>query len=125
MKYIRQRYILFEIITEIETEIPEDVVLQAIWKQIIHLFGEITTFHVGLWMIRYDSAQHLGIIRCDNITKTQVIAAMAVVKNIQNFLVVFHTRKTTGTIKSALDEWKQYFTIPPPPRKPENSTSNS
>jgi len=115
MKYLRQRYILFEYFIDSDQSIPEEPIVQAIWKQLIHFFGEYNTFHVGLWMIRYDAAHRIGILRCDNITKTQVIASLALIKTVQNYSIVFHTRKTTGTIKKALELWREAFNLTPPP----------
>ena len=116
MQYIRQRYILFEIITESPVSIEKNAVVRKIWKKLIRLFGEFTTFHVGLWMIRWDPDQKIGILRCDNITKAEVIAILGLIKHINSTPVIFHTRKTSGTIKKTLRLWRQYFKSEPPKR---------
>ncbi len=117
MKYIRQRYILFEILTETPVSIDKDAVVRKIWKKLIRLFGEFTTFHVGLWMIRWDPERNMGILRCDNITKSEVIAVLSLIKHIKSLPVIFHTRKTSGTIKKTLRLWRYYFKSEPPKRE--------
>jgi RNase P/RNase MRP subunit POP5 len=86
---------------------------------LIRLFGENTTYQVGLWMIRWDAEHNIGILRCDNITKSEVIAALALIKTIKSIPVLFHTRKTSGTIKKTLKLWRQYFKSEPPKREDE------
>ncbi|MCK5341895.1 MAG: Rpp14/Pop5 family protein, partial [Candidatus Heimdallarchaeota archaeon] len=120
MKYIRQRYILFEIITQDDVLLEKEQVLKPIWKNLIKLFGEFTTFHVGLWMIRWDSNFKIGIIRCDNISKYELIATLALIRKINSVNVIIHTRKTSGTIKKTLKLWREYFNTEPPKREDKN-----
>ena len=87
MKYIRQRYILFEILTQNDAPLEKEQVLRPIWKNLIKLFGEFTTYKVGLWMIRWDPHAKIGIIRCDNITRTELIASLALIRSM-DFLVL-------------------------------------
>ena len=115
MKYIRQRYILFEIITQDDVLLEKEQVLKPIWKNLIKLFGEFTTFHVGLWMIRWDPRK-IGILRCDNISRTELIASLAMIRTINSHPVIFHTRKTSGTIKKTLEYWRRFFSTQPPKR---------
>lgn len=119
MKYIRQRYVLFEYISDDNTLFDKDELLRSIWHQVISFFGEHTTFHAGLWMIRFDPIHKIGILRMDNVTRLQVVAAMALVKNVKGRRIIFHTRKTSGTIKKTLTLWKTYFSSVPPPRETE------
>ncbi len=117
MKFIRQRYILFEIISQNNSVFDKGTIIKSIWKQLIQVFGEHTTFQVGLWMIRWDQSNNCGLIRCDNITKEEVTTAMALIKKISNIPVIFHTRKTSGTIKKTLKLWRFYFKTEPPKRE--------
>ena len=116
MKYIRQRYILFEVLTKNDGPLEKEQVLRPIWKNLIKLFGEFTTFQVGLWMIRWDPIAKIGIIRCDNITRTELIASLALIRTINSQPVIFHTRKTSGTIKKTLEYWRKFFQTVPPKR---------
>jgi len=117
MKYIRQRYVLFEIISNSVLDLEKDMILHAIWKQLIKTFGEKITFLAGLWMIRWDPIRKVGILRCDNITLGEVIAGLALITHINNISVIFHTRKTSGTIKKTLLLWRQAFDFDPPKRE--------
>jgi RNase P/RNase MRP subunit POP5 len=121
MKQIRQRYILFEILTPQNQPIDQDTISKAIWKSLLDFFGEQQTFHAGLWIIRYDPQARIGILRCDHILKLQVITAMTFLREINHIPILIHTWKTSGTIKKTLQLWRKYFpTVLPPPRD-ENS----
>jgi RNase P/RNase MRP subunit POP5 len=109
VKVVHQRYILFEIFTKEAITFEEKTIINSIWKQLIKTFGEKTSFLAGLWLVKWDSSQNIGILRLDNITKNQVISAMALIKRIGQCEVIFHTRKTTGTIKKSLQQWKLFF----------------
>jgi len=121
MKKIRQRYILFEIITEKEDQIiDKKELISKIWNSITAFFGTYNTFQVGLWLIRYNPSKRVGILRCDNISKDMVIATLAFTKSVGDVDVIFHTRKTSGSIRTMLDYWKKIFPkvqIPPDERK--------
>ena len=109
MKKIRQRYILFEILTKDPISFKKEIVLKKLWKELITLFGECTTYQVGLWMIRWDFEHNIGILRCDNITKNEILAVMALIKTLNSIPVIFHSRKTSGTIKKTLRIWRTSF----------------
>jgi len=117
MKYIRQRYILFEIITPEKKNFEKDLIIKAIGKKLMKFFGEYITFKVGLWMIRWDPSNQIGIIRVDNISKYHLITAMTLIKEINSTPVIFHTRITSGTIKKTLKIWRQTFSTIPPRRE--------
>ncbi|MHA1721230.1 MAG: Rpp14/Pop5 family protein [Promethearchaeota archaeon] len=114
MKYIRQRYILFEVICPSKQNFNKEVIIKAIGKKLIKFFGEYNTFKVGLWMIRWDPQNQIGILRVDNVSKYHVISAMFLIKEINSSPVIFHTRKTSGTIKRTLKIWRQIFSCLPP-----------
>lgn len=120
MKKIRQRYILFEIITEKDIPIEKKDLISKIWNSVTAFFGTYNTFQIGLWLIRYNPTKRVGILRCDNISKDMVIATLAFTKSVGDIDVIFHTRKTSGTIRTVLDHWKKLFPktpIPPDERK--------
>jgi RNase P/RNase MRP subunit POP5 len=109
LKNIRQRYILFEIITPNNESIEKELLIKTFWKQINTVYGEQQAYHVGLWMIRYDPTHRIGILRCDNIAKMQVIAALALLLEINKIPVLIHTWKTSGTIKKTIQAWRECF----------------
>ncbi|MCF2138891.1 MAG: Rpp14/Pop5 family protein [Candidatus Lokiarchaeota archaeon] len=119
MKYIRQRYVLFEILSPSEFEkvhISPDQIIRELWNQVQNLYGQKGTFKAGLWMIRWDPEHRIGIIRCDNVSKWELIASMAFISKINRIPVIFHSRKTSGTIKKTLKIWREIFKSIPPPR---------
>lgn len=119
MKQIRQRYILFEILTPQNQSLEQETILKIIWKSLLDFFGEQQTYHAGLWLIRYDPQARIGILRCDHISKLQVITAMAFIREINHIPILIHTRKTSGTIKKTLQLWRQFFPAVLPPSREE------
>jgi RNase P/RNase MRP subunit POP5 len=106
----RQRYILFEYyITTSSISITEKEVIRVIWKTLIKLFGEYTAYKTGLWMIDFNSSQRYGVIRCNNITQNKIITTLAFISEINNLKILFHSIKTSGTIKKIKEIQKQYF----------------
>lgn len=121
MKITRQRYILFHLITLNHQIIEQEAIMKALWRQLSELFGDNESFHAGLWMIRYNSEYQTGIMRCDHISKLQVITAMAFIKEIKSIPVIIHTRKTSGTIKKTIKIWKETFPQVPVPKREDES----
>ena len=106
----RQRYILFEFLTfNSLSPITEKEIIKSIWSSMILLFGEYNSYFSGLWMIKYDIQKKWGIIRCNNKTKEKVISALALITQIKGIPVIFHTIKTSGTIKKILQVQREYF----------------
>ena len=106
----RQRYLLFEyFLFDINTQLTEKEVIQAIWTSFTRLFGEYDAYKTGLWMINFDPTNRWGILRCNNITDKKLIASLAFIRNIKNKNVIFHTIKSSGTIKKIKKIQKQFF----------------
>ncbi|MHA1584942.1 MAG: Rpp14/Pop5 family protein [Promethearchaeota archaeon] len=120
MKFIRQRYILFEIISTEEISISEESIKRAIWKHFMQIFGEHLAFRLGLWIIRWDPINNIGILRCENVTKYSLIATLAMIKKIDGHNIIMHTRKTSGTVKSTVKLWEKEFNTPAPKREKQN-----
>ena len=119
MKTIRQRYVLFEIIlpTDVSAkEISQELIMKALWDSLSTLFGQKKTYNSGLWMIRWDMVHRIGIIRVDNVSKLELIASMAFIRKLEGTPVIFHTRKTSGTVKKTLKRWREFFSTEPPKR---------
>ena len=106
----RQRYILFEykLIGNLE-EIGEKEITRSLWSSVVKIFGESVAYKTGLWMIKFNSEDHWGIIRCNNVTKEQVITSLAFITEIKKVPIIFHTIKTSGTIKKILKIQKEFF----------------
>ncbi|MHA1776836.1 MAG: hypothetical protein DRO88_06700 [Promethearchaeia archaeon] len=119
MKTIRQRYVLFEVFTlpkNVSIHIFKEQIMKVIWDQMQILFGQKICFKAGLWMIRWDPINRIGIIRCDNVSKWELITSMTFITRIERIPVIFHTRKTSGTIKKTLKIWREIFNTIPPKR---------
>ena len=119
MKYLHQRYILFEILSPSTNEIPKNAIIKEIWRTSSKLFGEAQAFQLGLWMIRWDPIHRIGILRFDNTSKFVLITTFLFITRINGSPVIVHTRKTSGTIKGTLDVWRKYFSDIPIPLKDE------
>ena len=110
MQKKRQRYILFEFTFPIEQiEISEKQVIRSIWHTMIRLFGEFHSYFAGLWMVKFNAYQQWGILRCTNQTKERTITSLAFTSEINKIPIIFHTIKTSGTIKKLLKIQKEYF----------------
>jgi len=114
MKYIRQRYILFEILSKDKKPINGRDFLNLIWYMVKKIFGIKATYQVGLWLVRWDPKKKIGIIRLDNVSKYNIIAALSFITHIHKRTITVHTRKTTGTVKKALKISEKYFNCIPP-----------
>lgn len=121
----RQRYILFEIITEDDSPIEKKEVISKIWNSFVAFFGTYNSFQMGLWLIRYEPTNRIGILRCDNMTKNMLITTLTLIKTMGDKNVIIHTRKTSGTIRTILDEWKKLFPRTEIPRDERKSKSKS
>ncbi len=117
MKYLHQRYILFEILSPNPNEIPKNAILKEIWRISLKLFGEVQAFQLGLWMIRWDPIHRIGILRFDNTSKFALMSTFLFITRINGSPVIVHTRKTSGTIKGTLEIWRKCFKdVPVPPK---------
>ncbi len=106
----RQRYLLFEyFLIDPDTQLKEKEIIQTIWITLTKLFGEYNAYKTGLWMTEFDPDDHWGILRCNNITDKKVVASLAFIRQIKNVSVIFHTIKTSGTIKKIKKIQKHYF----------------
>jgi RNase P/RNase MRP subunit POP5 len=119
MKYFRQRYVLFEVITTSSNIIDRKYLMKIIWKHLTQIFGDYITFQAGLWMIRWDEKHKIGIIRCDNFSKHHLLTIFSFINELKSYPAIVHSIKTSGTIKKTLKIWKNRFKLNPPPREEE------
>ncbi|MHA1727176.1 MAG: Rpp14/Pop5 family protein [Promethearchaeota archaeon] len=110
MRFQKQRYILFEYITlKRNVRLIDKEIIRSIWESMIKLFGEYNSYFSGLWMIKFNPKECWGIIRCTNKTKEKVITALAFITEIKKVPIIFHTIKTSGTIKKVLKIQKYFY----------------
>ena len=105
----RQRYVLFEYLLFGDIEIAEKEIIRSIWNTLTKLFGEYTAYKAGLWLIEFNPSKKYGVIRCNNITKDRIIATLAFIHEIKNTPIIFHSLKTSGTIKKVKEVQKHFF----------------
>jgi len=99
----RQRYVLFEIQTfKVNIVFNQSDIIKEIWNSFQKLFGDYNSYKLGLWMVDYDDVEKIGILRCTNITKEMLIASLSFISRINNYPVIIHTKKASGTIKKIL-----------------------
>ena len=96
----RQRYILFEILTEQQTNLQKEDIEDAVWKEIANHFGFVGSSRIGLYFSYFNSKQQIGIIRCTNRSIQAIRAVFAVLSEINEDRVLFHVMKVSGTIRS-------------------------
>ena len=99
VKIEKQRYILFKIIKDENTQFEEQSFLNSIWQSIWKYFGMKGANKVGLWLLELNLEKNFGIIRCSTKTKEEIITALTLIKEINNERVIFSPIKTSGTIK--------------------------
>ncbi len=99
VKIEKQRYILFKVIKDDSTYFEEKTFLNSIWQSIWKYFGMKGANKVGLWLLELNLENNLGIIRCTNKTKEEIITALTFIKEIDDKRVIFSPIKTSGTIK--------------------------
>jgi RNase P/RNase MRP subunit POP5 len=110
MQKKRQRYILFEYTFPIAImDLSDKQMIRGIWQSMIRLFGEFHSYFAGLWMVKFNAKEQWGILRCTNQTKERVITSLAFTSDINKIPIIFHTIKTSGTIKKLLKIQKEYF----------------
>ncbi|MFW9843417.1 MAG: Rpp14/Pop5 family protein [Candidatus Thorarchaeota archaeon] len=98
MKKVRRRYLHFKLHRE-GTPIEDKQLSLAIWKSLLSLYGEIQAADSKLYIIEYDESTGEGILQCTLPSLQHVIAAAAVIGEINGTAVSFEPKKTSGTIK--------------------------
>ena len=95
----RQRYILFKIIKDDNSNLNKKLFLNSLWHSIWKYFGMKEANKIGLWLIELNTLRNYGIIRCSHITKEIVISALTMIREISDERVIFTPIKTSGTLK--------------------------
>jgi len=113
MKFERQRYVLVQYkffnIKNSSIKIDEKKIIRAIWNTLTNLFGECSAYKCGLWIVDHNVDYKYFIIRCSNVTKYYLITSLVFIKKLDTLPIIFHTIKTTGTIKKIKKLLKIYL----------------
>jgi ribonuclease P/MRP protein subunit POP5 len=99
VKIEKQRYVLFKIIKETDTFFDKQDILRLIWRSIWRYFGIKEANKTGLWLYKLDLKREIGIIRCSNETKEEIISALTFIKEINGKRIILSPIKTSGTIR--------------------------
>ncbi len=100
VKSERHRYILFKVISEHNTPLNKQAILNSIWTSLWKYFGLKEASRVGLWLVDINFLEGFGIIRCSHQTKEIVISALTLMTEISGQKIVLSPIKTSGTIRS-------------------------
>jgi len=99
VKKIRRRYIVFSIISEHDFDKRE--LEKAIRKKLALLYGIISLAKADPQLVFYDPRLKKGVIRTSHVMKDYVLAALSIIRNINEKQLLIIPIKTTGTIKKA------------------------
>ncbi len=98
MKSIRRRYLSFKLHSE-GSSIDGKHLTLAIWNNLLSLYGEVSAADSKLYLIEFDEGSGTGILQCIAPSLHKVITSAVLIGSIENRLVSFEPRKTSGTIK--------------------------
>ena len=98
MNRTRRRYVRFIAHSKAMLN-DEKVLVEAIWKNLLSIFGEISASDSKLYMVKFDAENGTGILHCTEPSLVQVLAAAALVDTVSGTRISFQPLKTSGTIK--------------------------
>ncbi len=98
MKRSRRRYLLFHLHREGQPVNGKHLGL-ALWKSLLSLYGEINAADSKLYLLDFDESSGVGVLQCSGSALQQVITAAVVINAIEQTLVSFEPKRTSGTIK--------------------------
>src|SRR3989304_6462706 len=95
----KERYVAFQVISE-ETITYSDLEA-AVWNTMLDFFGEYGTSKTSVWLIKnlYDEQKQIGVIRCNNKSVQEILAALGIITRLGDIRVIFKILKVSGTIK--------------------------
>ncbi|MHA1737405.1 MAG: RNase P subunit p30 family protein [Candidatus Heimdallarchaeota archaeon] len=98
----RQRYLLFEILSEKKTKLLQKEFEDLIWTKFNSLFGVVGSSQLGFYVTHFNKEKQFGIIRCSHKYLTAMRAVLAILTQIEEKPVIFHVMKVSGTLKNLL-----------------------
>mgnify|MGYP000636765705 CR=1 FL=1 len=99
IKKIRRRYIVFSIVSEHDFDKRE--LEKAIRRKLALLYGMISLAKADPQLVFYDPKLKRGVLRTSHVMKDYVLAALSIIRNINEKQLLIIPIKTTGTIKKA------------------------
>ena len=99
-KLERQRYILFEILSEKSVKITKKEIEEVIWKQYAELYGSVGSSRAGLYFTYFNEKDNFGILRCNHKTLKSTRSVLAIISAIKSINAQIHIMKVSGTIQN-------------------------
>ncbi|MCD6381970.1 MAG: ribonuclease P protein component 2 [Candidatus Aenigmarchaeota archaeon] len=108
---MKERYIVFEIISEKPIEYSE--LTRAVWFSASTFLGELKLSEIGLKFIKdlYNPETQQGVIRCTHDAVEYVRGALIMIKNIGDLNAIVRVMGVTGTIDAAKRKYLGFKTL--------------
>ncbi len=100
MKKSRRRYLSFHLHSDGPTIDDEKQLSNAIWKNLLSLYGEISAADSKLYLVSFDQEKGEGVLQCTLSSLEKVITSAVLIGSIGKSLVSFEPKRTSGTIKA-------------------------
>ncbi|MHA1308443.1 MAG: RNase P subunit p30 family protein, partial [Candidatus Heimdallarchaeota archaeon] len=98
----RQRYLLFEILSEKKNKLSQKEFEELIWGNFNLLFGAVGSSQLGFYVMHFNEEKQFGIIRCSHKYLSAMRVVLAILTQIEKDPVIFHVMKVSGTLKNLI-----------------------
>ncbi len=99
MKKSRRRYLSFHLHSDGPTIDDEKQISNAIWKNLLSLYGEVKAADSKLYLVSFDQEKGEGVLQCTLSSLEMVITSAVLIGSVGKTLVSFEPKRTSGTIK--------------------------
>jgi ribonuclease P/MRP protein subunit POP5 len=103
-KGVRRRYLALKI--DSEEALSSREFMNAVWSNVLKLYGEYGASHTGLVLIDYDEEKSFAVVRCAHKAVETVRTAVAFITKIGDKPVAIHVLKVSGTLKALYSKLK-------------------
>jgi ribonuclease P/MRP protein subunit POP5 len=103
-KGIRRRYLALKI--DSEEAFSSREFMNAVWNNVLKLYGEYGASQTGLVLIDYDEEKSFAVVRCAHKVVEMVRTAVASMTKIGDKPVAVHVLKVSGTLKALYNKLK-------------------
>lgn len=100
MKKTRKRYLSFHLHKEGPAIKDEKHLSNAIWKNLLSLYGEVSAADSKLFLVEFDGDTGEGVLQCTLSSLEKVITSAVLIGSIGTTNVSFEPKKTSGTLKA-------------------------
>jgi RNase P/RNase MRP subunit POP5 len=99
MKKTRRRYLSFHLHREGPVIKDEKQLVNAIWKNLLSLYGEVSAADSKLYLVSFDGDTGEGVLQCTLPSLDNVVTSAVLIGSIGSSIVSFEPKKTSGTLK--------------------------